>query len=158
MKAYEIEKKLEELFENTGFDIVDVKILRGKNLTLQVFIDKEKGAVTLKDCEEWSDKIGSFIDMNSIIEGSYILEVSSPGIDRIIKKPKDFERFKGKDVKITLKRPINGTRIYYSKIVGFKDGKAVFNDIEFSMDDIEEIRLNPTDDEILKDLKKLENN
>lgn len=157
MKAEDIEKRLEELFENSGFEIVDVKILRGKGLTLQIFIDKDNGGVTLKDCEEWSDKIGSFIDMNSIIDGEYVLEVSSPGIDRIIKKPKDFERFKGKDVKITLKKPFDGTRIYYSRIVGFKDGKAIFDGFEFSMDDIEEVRLNPSDDEILKDLKELEN-
>lgn len=153
MNAEELEKKLETIFEDSGFEIVDVKILRGKGLIIQVFIDKEKGNVTLKDCEDWSSKIGSFIDMNSIIDGSYILEVSSPGIDRVIKKPKDFERFKGRDVKIVLKKPYDGTRIYYSKISGYKDGKAIFEGLEFFMDDIEEIRLNPSDDEILKGLK-----
>ncbi len=153
MNENDLEKKLEPLFENSGFEIVDLKILRGRGFTVQVFIDKESGGVSLKDCEEWSDKIGSFIDMNSIINGSYTLEVSSPGIDRIIKKPKDFERFKGKDVKIVLKKPFEGTRVYYSKIVGFKDGRAIFENIEFDMNDISEIRLNPNDEEIFKDLK-----
>ncbi|MGC8867454.1 MAG: ribosome maturation factor RimP [Elusimicrobiales bacterium] len=152
MNLGELEKKLIPLFENSGFEIVDLRILRGKDITLQIFIDKENGSVTIKDCEEWSDKIGSFIDMNSIIDGSYILEVSSPGIDRIIKKPKDFERFKGKEVKILLKKPFEGTRVYYSRIVGFKDGKAIFENLEFNMNDIEEIRLNPDDSEIFKDL------
>ncbi|MCX7905511.1 MAG: ribosome maturation factor RimP [Elusimicrobiales bacterium] len=153
MKVEEIEKKLELLFENTDYEIVDVKIIRGKNLILQVFIDRNNGKITLKDCEIWSEKIGAFIDMNSVIAGAYTLEVSSPGVDRIIKKPKDFEKFKGKDVKIVLKKPVEGIRIYYSKIVGFKDNRAIFENLEFSMDDIEEIRLNPSDDEILKDLK-----
>ncbi|MCX7641487.1 MAG: ribosome maturation factor RimP [Elusimicrobiales bacterium] len=153
MKVEELEKKLEPLFKDSGFEIVDIKLLRGKSLTLQIFIDKDDGRITLKDCELWSDKIAAFIDMNSIIDSSYVLEISSPGIDRIIKKPKDFEKFKGKEVKIMLKRPINGSRIYYSKIVAFKDGNAIFQDLQFSMDDIEEIRLNPSDDEILKDLK-----
>lgn len=153
MKAEEIEKKLEPLFENTGFEIVDLKIIRGKGFTVQVFIDKDSGNITLKDCEVWSDKIGAFIDMNMIIEGSYTLEVSSPGVDRIIKKPKDFERFKGKDAKIILKKPHDGARVYYAKILGFNEGKALFEGLEFKMDDIEEVRLNPSDDDILKDLK-----
>jgi ribosome maturation factor RimP len=135
MNAEELEKKLEVLFENSGFEIVDIKIHRGKSTTYQIFIDKENGRVTIKDCEVWSDKIGSFIDMNSLINGSYILEVSSPGIDRIIKKPKDFER------------------IYYSKILGYKDGVAIFEDnLSFKMEDIDEIRLHIPDDEILKGL------
>jgi ribosome maturation factor RimP len=153
MKAEELEKKLEVLFENSGFEIVDIRICSGRSPVYQVFIDKENGKVTIKDCEIWSDKIGSFIDMNSLITGPYILEVSSPGIDRIIKKPKDFERFKGREVKIVLKKPFDGTRIYYSKIVGYINNTAIFeNDLKFSMDDIDEIRLNVSDDEILKEL------
>jgi len=153
MTSEELEKKLEPLFEDSGFEIVDIKIHRGKSVTYQIFIDKDKGSVTIKDCEVWSDKIGSFIDMNSLINGSYILEISSPGIDRIIKKPKDFEKFKGKEVKIILKKPIDGTRIYYSRIAGYKDGVAFFDDnLSFNMNDIDEIRLHVSDDEILKGL------
>lgn len=145
MNSVELEKQLLPIFENSGFEIVDIKIHRAKDLVVQIFIDKENGNVSIKDCEDWSMKIGSFIDMNAIINGSYILEVSSPGIDRVIKKPSDFERFKGKDVKITLKKPINGTRVYYSKIVGFKDNVAYFENLKFSMNDILEIRINPPD-------------
>ena len=153
MNVEDLEKRLEVLFKDSGFEIVDIKVHRGKALTYQIFIDKEEGNVTIKDCEIWSDKIGAFIDMNSLINGSYILEVSSPGIDRIIKKPKDFERFKGKEAKIVLKKPFDGTRIYYAKILGYKDGVAMFEDgLSFNMDDIDEIRLHIPDDEILKGL------
>ncbi len=155
MDIVELEKKLEPLFEESDFEIVDIKIHRAKSLTIQIFIDKLSGSVTIKDCEVWSDKIGSYIDMNSIIEGSYILEVSSPGIDRIIKKPKDFIRFKGKEVKILLKKPYDGTRVYYSKIVDFKDNIVYFEDgLKFNLDEINEVRLNPDDNEILKKIKE----
>jgi len=155
MNALELENILTPLFENSGFDIVDVKVFRAKALNIQIFIDKENGAITIKDCENWTDKIASYIDMNSIIAGEYIIEISSPGIDRIIKKPKDFIRFKGKDVKITLKKPFDGARVYYSKIVELRDNKARFEDgLEFDMDDVQEIRLNPDDNEIFKTNKK----
>jgi len=151
MDSKELEKKLEPLFENTGFEIVDIRIYRAKSLMLQIFIDKSGSNVTLNDCEDWSNKIGSYIDMNSIMDSSYILEVSSPGMDRVIKKEKDFKRFKGKDVKITLKKPFDGARVYYSRIVDFSDGVAYFEDnLKFQMDEIQEVRLNPNDDEILK--------
>lgn len=151
MDAYELEKKLSIIFENTDFEIVDLKIIRGKKMIVQVFIDKNKGAVNLRDCENWSDKIGAYIDMNSLIESSYVLEVSSPGVDRIIKKEKDFIRFKGKDVKITLKKPYEGTRVYYSKIVDFKDNIVYFEDgLKFDINEIEEVRLKPDDKELLK--------
>lgn len=154
MDAKELELKLEPLFENSNYEIVDVRIFRGKKLVVQIFIDKKNGSVTLDDCEKWSEKVGSFIDMNSLIESSYILEISSPGVDRIIKKPADFIRFKGYDVKIKLKRPVDGTKIYYSKIVDFKDNTVFFEDnLSFNMDDIEEVRLNPDDKDLLKKIK-----
>jgi ribosome maturation factor RimP len=92
--------------------------------------------------------------MNSIIDASYNLEVSSPGIDRIIKKEKDFKRFVGRDVKIVLKSPFNGSRVYYSKIVSFENNRAIFeNDLSFSMEEIKEVRLNPDPNELLKKKK-----
>ena len=113
MDTKTIEDKIAHLFDNSGFDIVDIRISAYHNkISLQVFIDKENGDITLADCERWSDIIGSYIDMNSIIDASYNLEVSSPGIDRIIKKEKDFKRFVGRDVKIVLKSPFNGSRVY----------------------------------------------
>ncbi|MEF3280243.1 MAG: ribosome maturation factor RimP [Elusimicrobiota bacterium] len=151
MNSFEIEEKLLPLFEGSGFEIIDIKIHRARSLVIQIFIDKEQGNVGIDDCEKWSEKIGSFIDINSLIDTPYILEVSSPGIDRLIKKPKDFERFKGRDVKIILKQPIDGTRTYYSKIVDFKDNIVYFEDgLKFNLNDINEVRLNPDDNEIFK--------
>jgi len=118
---------------------------------LQIFIDKENGEVNLADCETWTDKIGSYIDMNNIISGGYIIEVSSPGVDRVLKKEKDFLKFKGKEVKIMLKVPFDGSRVYYAKIEGFENGSPIFSDgLKFTMDQIQEVRLNPDYNELLK--------
>jgi len=151
MNPDDFEKKIEPLFRDTDFEIVDVKIGTGHNkVVVQVFIDKINAPVNLKDCEIWSDKIGSYIDMNNIIEGAYLLEISSPGVDRIIKKEKDFKRFAGHNVKIVLKKPFEGTRIYYSKIIGYENDIVLFEDgLKFNVSDIEEVRLNPNYEDLL---------
>jgi len=145
MDSNAFEGRIESLFTNTDFEIVDVKISRASGkLLIQVFIDKHNGSVNMKDCEVWSDKIGSYVDMNNIIDGAYLLEISSPGVDRIIKKEKDFKRFAGQKVKIVLKKPVEGTKVYYSKIVGYEKDFAIFEDgLKFNIDDIYEVRLNP---------------
>lgn len=152
MNAEEFEKKLAPLTENTGFEIADIKVAgHSGKLLLQIFIDKEEGSVTLSDCEAWTDKIGSYIDMNGIISGGYVLEVSSPGVDRIIKKEKDFLKFKGMEAKITLKKPFNGSRVYYGKIEGFENGEALFSEgLRFKKEDLQEVRLNPDYEQLLK--------
>ncbi len=109
------------------------------------------GRVTLDDCEKMSEKIGAFIDMNNIIEGAYILEVSSPGFDRIIKKEKDFCKFKGSPVKVILKKPLDGARTYYGTLDGFDSGTVILSDnLRFNLSDIEEVRLNPDFENIFK--------
>lgn len=149
-----LEEKIQPLFENSGFEIVDIKISGGNKFTIQIFIDKENGNVTLKDCEVWSDKVGAFIDMNEIITQAYILEVSSPGVDRIIKKEKDFKRFIGKEVKILLKRPLNGSKVYYSRIKGYENNRPIFEDgLDFEPEIIEEVRLNPNYEDLFKNIK-----
>lgn len=147
-----IETATGEVLAESGFEIVDLKVMRqsGK-LLLQYFIDRENGGITLDDCGAMSDKIGSYIDMNNLVEGGYILEVSSPGMDRVLRKEKDFLKFKGSKVKIKLKRPVNNARVYYGELLGFENGEVILNDnTKFNLGDIEEARLNPGDDDILK--------
>lgn len=148
--------KLETEIENTlaavGFELVDLKLAshNGKPL-IQVFADREAGGVNLDDCSTLSEKVGACLDMNNFYEGGYFLEVSSPGIDRVIRKEKDFKRFAGKQVKVRLKRPVNGSRVYYGEIAGFENGQVLLSGgLKFSLEDIDEARLHPTDDEILK--------
>jgi ribosome maturation factor RimP len=148
--------KLESEIENTlaagGFELVDLKLAshNGKPL-LQAFVDREQGGVTLDDCTSISEKLGACLDMNNFYENGYFLEVSSPGMDRVLKKEKDFKRFAGRQLKVRLKRPVNGSRVYYGNISGFENGQVLLSGgLKFSLEDIDEARLNPTDDEILK--------
>ncbi|MBI4802527.1 MAG: ribosome maturation factor RimP [Elusimicrobia bacterium] len=152
MDKERIEKESALLLAENGFELVDLKILRqGPKPLLQFFIDRENGGVTLDDCGRISEKLGAYLDVNNIIAGGYILEISSPGIDRLLRNAKDFLRFKGSKAKIRLKRPVNGARVYYGEIVGFENGEALLSDnLKFSLNEIEEARLHPGDDEILK--------
>ncbi|MEA3306455.1 MAG: ribosome maturation factor, partial [Elusimicrobiota bacterium] len=84
--------------------------------------------------------------MSDLVGDSYILEISSPGLDRVIKKEKDFIRFAGKKVKVKLKNPYNGSRVYREELKGFEDGRVILaNELKFKMEDISEVRLEPGD-------------
>ncbi len=152
MDKEKIENEVANTLDVSGFELVDVKYgsHNGKPL-LQVFVDREKGGVTLDDCETLSEKVGACLDMNNFYENGYFLEVSSPGMDRVLKKERDFRRFIGKHAKLRLKLPFNGSRVYYGDIAGFENGQVILSgDLKFRLEDIDEARLHPTDDEILK--------
>ncbi len=152
MDNSKIESAISATLEPTGFELVDLRMAshNGKPL-LQVFVDREQGGVNLDDCGSLSSKIGACLDMNDFYANGYFLEVSSPGIDRVIKKEKDFKRFTGKQVKVRLKRPVNGARVYYGAIDGFENGQLTLSGgVKFNLEDIDEARLHPADDEILK--------
>ena len=98
MGRKEIEKAVETLLEpcleKEGIELVDVEYVRERDWILRIFIDKE-GGVDLNDCQHISEEAGALLDEKDLIAGNYLLEVSSPGIDRILKKDKDFRRFAG---------------------------------------------------------------
>lgn len=147
-----LEKETEPLLAENGFELVDLKVTKtGGKLLLQFFIDRYEGGVTLEDCGAVSDKLGSYLDMNNVLAGGYILEISSPGIDRVLKKEKDFIKFKGSKVRVKLKKPLNNARVYYGELLGFSDGAVLLSGgLSFAPGEIEEARLNPSDEDILK--------
>ena len=145
MQKAEIEKLLESLAEQESAELVDLRFAKeGPKWVLRVFIDKP-GGVTLDDCSYFSDRIGSLLDASNAVDRAYILEVSSPGMDRVIKKPKDFQKFSGKMVKLRLKVPDNGQRNFHVKLVGFENGKVIVEDNdarrEFDLNIVDETRL-----------------
>ena len=81
----------------------------------RVFVDKA-GGIDLDDCQALSEQLSAKLDAADIIGGSYILEVSSPGIDRILKKDKDFVREAGKVVDVTLYAPLDGKKLYIGEL------------------------------------------
>jgi len=152
MENESVENECGKLLADAGFELVDLKFLRhGPKTLLQFFIDRAGGGVTLDDCGLMSEQLGAYLDMNNIYDNGYILEVSSPGMDRVLKKEKDFLRFKGSKVKLRLKRPVNNARTYYGELLGFGDGSVLLSGgLSFGLAEIEEVRLHPGDDEILK--------
>ncbi|MDX6768423.1 MAG: ribosome maturation factor RimP [Elusimicrobiota bacterium] len=124
MDAKELEALLTPLVEQDGGEVVDMQWRReGHRWMLRLFLDKPKG-LTLDDCEYFSNRVGAFLDEKDCITESYVLEVSSPGLDRVVKKDKDFARFAGKPVKVKLKLPDNGQRRFAGVLKGLQDGKV----------------------------------
>ena len=153
MDAKELETLLTPLIEQEGGELVDMQWRReGHRWMLRLFLDKPAG-LTLDDCEYFSNRVGALLDEKDCITESYVLEVSSPGLDRVIKKDKDFERFSGKPVKLKLKLPENGQRRWSGVLQGLDEGKvAVKVGAELKKwprEGIEEVRL---DDSALADL------
>ena len=104
-----VEELMNEIISGTEYELVDVEYVMERDWYLRIFVDKA-GGIDLDDCQILSEKLGKILDKEPLIEDSYILEVSSPGIDRGLKKDRDFIREAGKAVDVTLYTPINGQK------------------------------------------------
>lgn len=104
-----VEALLEPILSAEGIEVVDVEYVRERNWILRIYIDKE-GGVDLTDCQEISEKAGALLDEKDMIADNYMLEVSSPGLDRVLKKDKDFIRYAGEEVDVKLFAPLPGTK------------------------------------------------
>jgi ribosome maturation factor RimP len=110
-----------EVSETEGVEVIDIEVHPGgKGLVVTVFIDKN-GGVTVKDCENFSRSLEAILDIEDPIKSSYILQVSSPGIDRPLKGKRDFLRNIGKKVKITTKEKISDKTFFIGKIIDVGD-------------------------------------
>lgn len=113
----EVTKYLEPILANFNFELVDVEFVKeGPSYYLRIYIDKE-GGITIEDCRVTSRAIEEVLDEKDIIEPAYMLEVSSPGLDRVIKKDQDFERFKGQVVDVKLYTAINKQKMIQGELV-----------------------------------------
>ena len=117
------EQKTEELLlpiiEKNQFELVDVEYVKeGSNWYLRAYIDKP-GGITVDDCEVVSRALSELLDQNDFIEDSYILEVSSPGLGRPLKKEKDFRRSLGEEVEIRTYRAINRQKEFVGVLKGY---------------------------------------
>lgn len=107
------EKLLLPIMEKNKFELVDVEFVKeGGSWFLRIYIDKE-GGITVDDCEVVSRELGDILDKEDYIDESYILEVSSPGLGRPLKKDKDFERSLGEEVEIKLYRMLDKKKEYF---------------------------------------------
>ncbi len=133
----QIENLLLPLAQKENVEIVDIEYVReeGKNI-LRIYIDTEKG-VNLDLCAKMSNLFGVELDKADPISDNYVLEISSPGIDRILKKEKDFERFKGFNVKVTTLTAINNQKHFKGKLVAVGNEKIVVDDLTNRIVEIE---------------------
>jgi len=99
----------------------------GKSRMLRIYIDKP-GGVTHEDCANLSREVGTILDVEDVMPGgSYLLEVSSPGLDRKLSRAQDFERFTGGRVKLTTRNPVNGNRHFEGRLESFHEGRLTLD-------------------------------
>ncbi len=114
----------ERVAQSNGLEVVDIELLGGgKARMLRIFIDKPDG-VTHEDCSSFSREAGTIFDVEEAVPGaSYLLEVSSPGLDRKLSKPADYQRFTGSLVKLMTRDPVNGNRHFEGRLKAFHGGR-----------------------------------
>ncbi len=143
------EEIAEEIAKELGFELVDVEFEKeGSDYYLRVYIDKE-GGITVDDCEAFSRRLDGPLDREDYISESYILEVSSPGLTRPLKKDRDFERSIGKLVEVKLFKAVDGRKEFELELEGFNDKEIMLRSengtIGLARADISSIRLAFTD-------------
>lgn len=140
-----VEELARPILEELKYELVDIEYKKeGGSWFLRFYIDKP-GGITLDDCQIFSERIGELLDHHDPIPHRYYLEVSSPGLDRPLKRDEDFERYKGHRVCVKLYKSVNGEKNYYGQLVGLKDGNVVIQDGEctysFPRDNVAMVRL-----------------
>ena len=137
----QVEIIMAEILTGTNFELVDVEYVKERDWYLRVFVDKA-GGIDLDDCQTLSEQLSARLDESDIISGAYILEVSSPGIDRILKKDKDFVREAGKLVDVTLYAPLDGKKIFIGQLEGRDDKFLRLKDLApLPRDKVAQVRL-----------------
>ncbi len=128
--ALEIDKVrgiAERVAASSGLEVVEVELRGGgKARMLRIVIDKAAG-VTHEDCVSVSREVSTILDVEDVISGAYTLEVSSPGLDRKLLRPSDYERFTGSRIKLTTQQPIDGNRHFEGRLESFEHGRLTLD-------------------------------
>ena len=120
-----IEEYAISVLESMGLELVEVQFRReGHGWVLRLYIDRE-GGLSLDDCAAVSREIATWLDVEELIEHAFHLEVSSPGLERPLKKIKDFERFAGRKARVKLRELLNEQRVFIGTIDQVDEGKVV---------------------------------
>lgn len=117
-----------EAAKSNGVEFVHCEIVGAKrNMTVRVYVDKE-GGVSVEDCAAVSRRMEEILDADDFIPTAYLLEVSSPGLERELYSIDDFRKFTGQKVKVKLAAPVNGQKVYVARIVGVEGGDVLLAD------------------------------
>src|SRR5579863_7508639 len=124
MELERIREAAERAARSTGVEIVDVEWKVGKERFLRVYIDKPEG-VSHRDCQAVSEQLSVLLDVEDLVTGpGYVLEVSSPGLDRKLTKPGEFERFGGRLARISTTEPVENARFFEGRLAGCAEGRV----------------------------------
>lgn len=158
-----IEEKIQQIIEpsmnDDGFDLVRVLFSGAEtDNTLQIMAERKDGQnMTADDCEKLSRHLSAVLDVEDVIQSRYLLEVTSPGIDRPLVKLADYDRFKGREAKIETLLPIDGRKRFKGKVLGTDDDKIVLDfegkEVKIDFSAITKAKLVLTD-ELLKQMLK----
>jgi len=118
----------EPVLKEIGYELVEVEFVPGNGGTLRIYIDCEKG-IDVDDCGEASHALSELLDANDPFPGAYSLEVSSPGLDRILRTPEHFARFVDNRVKVELRVARDGRKRYTGMLRG-TDGESIEMDVD----------------------------
>jgi ribosome maturation factor RimP len=118
----------ERVAASNGLEIVEVEMRGGgKSRMLRIFIDKP-GGVTHEDCASVSREMSTILDVEDAVPGGgYLLEVSSPGLDRKLQRAVDFERFQGSRIRLTTREAVNGNRHFEGRLEHFESGRLILD-------------------------------
>ncbi len=114
---------VEPVLEDMGFRLVRVVMSKRDGATIQIMVDKAGGTIVVQDCADISRRLSPLFDAHDPIKDRYYLEVSSPGIDRILVRPSDFEDWAGYEIKVELKELIDGRKRFRGILEGYADGE-----------------------------------
>lgn len=147
--AEQVEQQIQRIVESEGLELVHIDYQRqGRGFLLRVDIDKE-GGVNIDDCQNVSQQVSTWLDVEDPIPGEFELQVSSPGLDRKFYKPSDYEKFIGRLVRVKTSKSIRGLHVIVGKLKEFDGSTVVVTDPVMKKDadyaiplaDIKETRL-----------------
>jgi ribosome maturation factor RimP len=120
-----VQELVERVVTRLELELVHAEMAGGRSPVLRIYIDKP-GGVTVEDCAHVSERVSLHLDVEDFIPTQYLLEVASPGLDRGLYKPADYERFAGLPAHVKLEAPLNGQRNFHGKLIGLeKDEEPV---------------------------------
>ena len=136
-----VENLIKPIVEEIGYKLYDVIYEKeGKDYFLRIFIDNEKG-ISLEDCEKVNNAITGVLDEKDYIKEQYFLEVSSPGVERILRKDWQIKENIGQNVEVKLIKPLNGEKVITGTLKDLNDESIIIDDIEIPRKDISLIKI-----------------
>ena len=151
-KTAEIARLVEPTLKDMGYELVRVQFAGGgRRPTLQIMAERaDRQPMAVEDCAEISRMLSAVLDVEDPVQGAYVLEVSSPGIDRPLLRQADYERFSGFEARIELSRPMEGRRRYRGRLAGVESGCVriveAAGEFRLPLDEISKAKLVLTDD------------